>query len=198
MNSTDSEYIFKIDFNKWKLLRDSETGLLKDPVPEENFEKFEYWCDKNHKPVRQIIPKEGNANYADFLNLSTCKLERKVSLTLGWRAYDDEISKEEYEELCQVALLEYHYNNHIDNTTLIPYQRLGLHFWIFKDKIIIKKAKKIYYVNCEKKKVEKLLQFNEEMLSTAIKITEYEFYNSVIRKLLRIHGNFLINKDEKT
>ncbi len=194
MKGTNSEYLFEIDFDQWALLKDSETGLLKDPVPAEEFEVFEYWCDEYHKPVRQVIPKDGDAYYADFLNLRTCKLERRVSLTLGWSAYDDEISKEKYEELCQVALLKYHYNKHVDSSALVPHHRLNLGFWRLKDELIIYMTREAYHVNCEEKKVKKFRQFNTDMLNSATRISEYEFYHSIIRRLLKIDENILIDE----
>ncbi len=103
------EPLFKIDFNNWGLPKNPETGLPTEPVPSENFYKYEYWSDVFNQPIRQIIPKNGSPLYADYLNLDSITLHRKVSSLLGDSAYDDEISKSEYETLCQTVLLRYHY-----------------------------------------------------------------------------------------
>ena len=186
-----SEYLFKIDFNQWKLLKDAETGELKDPVAPENFDRYEYWDDKGHRPVRQIITKNGRDHYADYLNIETGKLERRVASVLGWSPYDDEISKEAYEELCQTALLEHHYHRNINDRILVPYQRLALSYYQSGKLLFIKHVRLLYPVNIEKKQLEKRRWFKEKILSRATQLSEYEFYYAVIRELQNIHGSLL-------
>ena len=192
MSNTSFEHLFKIDFEKWTLLKDAETGELKEPVSIGNFERFEYWDDKDHQPVRQVIQKDGYSHYADYLNVKTRKLERRVSSLLGVSPYDDEINKEEYEELCQVALLEYHYNRLVNYKALLPYQRMALSYLKCQDSILIQKTKSLYAVDCSEKRVMKIRK-SKELIESSVVINEYEFYHLVIQKLLKIHGNFLIN-----
>ena len=176
--------IFNIDYDNWKLLKHHETGELVDPVPLNEFDKYEYWDDKQHNPVRQIIPKVGEPLYADYLNVKTGQLERKVSSLLGWSAYDDEISKEQYEELCQTTLLDYHYRKHIDYTAILPFQRIGLVYFKFQDEVFIKKGKEIFSVNYEEKKLVNSSEPIEDFINSSITISENEYYTEVIQKLM--------------
>ena len=192
MSNTSLEHLFKIDFEKWTLLKDAETGQLKEPVSIGDFDRFEYWDDKNHQPVRQIIQKDGYSHYADYLNLKTGKLERRVSSLLGVSSYDDEIDQEEYEELCQVALLEYHYNLLINYKALLPYHRMALSYLKTQDSVLIQKTKSLYAVDYSEKRLIKTSK-GKELVKSSVEIGEYEFYHFVIQKLLKIHGNFLVD-----
>lgn len=182
---------FNIDYNKWKLLKNPETGKLEDPITLDEFERYDYWDDKQHNPVRQIIPKIGQPIYADYLNVKTGKLERKVASLLGWSAYDDEISKEQYEELCQTTLLDYHYRKHIDYTAILPFQRIGLVFFKYQDEVFIKKGKEIFSVNYEEKKIVNFSEQIKHFVNSSMTISEKEFYSVVIQKLIERYDNII-------
>ncbi|WP_430965293.1 hypothetical protein [Spongiimicrobium sp. 2-473A-2-J] len=193
-NHKISEPLFKIDYNKWDLLKNPETGLLIEPVPIEDFDRFEYWSDELNRPVRQIISKKKRRLYADYLNLNTASLYRRVSSLLGVSPYDDEISKEKYEELCQIALLKHNYQKQINYEILIPFQSLALTFLKYKEKTLIRKANTLYEVNCEKQRVEKTSLISENIIDKAKGISEYEFYYSVIQTMIEKNGEeFLSN-----
>lgn len=185
--------LFKIDFNKWKLLKNPETGLLIDPVPMDDFDKFQYWSNLFKEPIRQIICKKEASLYADYLNLDSATLYRRASLTLGFSAYDDEITKEEYEELCQTALLKHHYNKHINYEILLPFQTLALTFLRFQEKVLILKLKELYKVNTQKRLLEKTSLFSEDILAQCEKISEHEFYYYIIQELIKKDGMEFLN-----
>ncbi len=189
--SVKSDYLFEIDFNKWNLLKHPETGELKDPVSLDNFEGFEYWDDKSHRPVRQIMVKNGMSNYADYLDTETGELDRRPSSLLGVSPYDDEISKEEYEELCQTVMLEYHYKRLINDETLMPFQRLGLEYLKSQGLILILKHKTLFAVDHRDRKVIHI-GWDKDLIKSSVKISEYEYYYSVINNIIRINGNISI------
>ena len=182
------EPIFKINYNKWSLLKDPETGLFINPVPSDEFDRFEYWSDEFNQPVRQIICKNKRCYYADYLDLNTATLKREVNSTLGVSAYDDEISKEQYEELCQLVLLKKNFRNHINYQILLPFQSLALSFLKYKEKMLIRKSKVVYVVNCKKQRVEKKSLLSGNIIAKAKEINEYEFYYSVIQILIKKNG----------
>lgn len=194
---TDSnldEPFFNIDYSSWKLLKNPETGLLIEPVPIEDFDRFDYWSDEFNQPVRQVISKKERPLYADYLNVKTASLYRRVASLLGCSAYDDEISKEQYEELCQTVLLKHNYQEQINDEILLPYQSLALTFFKFDGKLLISKAHLLYEVNCEKQMVEKTILSLNHISAKAKKLSEYEFYHSVIKVLIEKKGkDFLTN-----
>lgn len=183
-----SKPLFKIDFNTWRLPKNPETGLPIEPVPSENFNKYEYWSDTFNQPIRQVIPKNGRPLYADYLNLDTITLRRKVSSLLGVSAYDDEISKDEYEALCQTALLRHHYQKQINYEALLPFQTLALTFLRFQEKVLILKTQQLYTVNYKEKKLERISLNPRDILDKSEKISEHEFYYAIIKELIELNG----------
>ncbi|WP_350287297.1 hypothetical protein [uncultured Croceitalea sp.] len=195
---TDSilnEPIFNIDYNSWRLLKNPETGLLIEPVPIEDFDKFEYWSDEFNQPVRQVISINDRPSYADYLDVKTGLLHRRVALLLGCSAYDDEISKEQYEELCQTVLLKHHYQKQINYELLLPYQSLALSFFEFEGRLLINKVHSLFELNCEKQMVEKTILSLDDMISKAKKLSEHEFYHAAIRVLIEKKGKGFLTND---
>ena len=183
INYKIDEPLFKINFNKWGLLKDPETGLLVEPVSIEDFDRFEYWKDQFNTPVRQVICKNKPCYYADYLNLNTATLQRAVKSTLGWSAYDDEISKEQYEELCQTVLLKDRFKKLINCDVLIPFQSLALTYFIWNERFFVGKTISIYEVNFGKLKLEKT-NLSQENIVSLKKVREYEFYYGVFNVLI--------------
>ena len=185
--------LFKIDFTKWRLPKNPETGLPIEPVPEKDFDKFEYWSDELNRPVRQVIPKKGSPLYADRLSLKTATLYRGVC-SLGISAYDDEITKEVYEELCQTELLKYHYHKQINYEVLLPFQRLALDFLKLAEQPYILKTSNLYTVNVQKRILEMVTSNTKDIINQAEKVSEFEFYYLTIKELIKKHGaGFLDN-----
>lgn len=187
INHKIDEPLFKINFNKWGLLKNPETGLLFEPVSIEEFDRFEYWRDQFNNPVRQIICKNKPSLYADYLNLNTATLQRVVKSTLGWNAYDDEISKEQYEELCQTVLLKDRFKKLIDYDVLIPFQTLALTYFVWNERFFAGKTTYIYEVNFGKLKLEKTNLSQEDIVSLK-RISEYEFFYGIFNILIEKFG----------
>ena len=163
-----------------------------EPVPEKDFDRFEYWSDELNRPVRQVISKNGVRMYADRLSLKTATLYRGVC-SLGISAYDDEITKEVYEELCQTELLKYHYDKQINNEALQPFQTAALDFIRLADKPYILKANNLYAVNVQKRRLEMVASDVKNSANNPEKISAYEFYYLTIQELLKKHGVDFLN-----
>ena len=176
--------LFKINYSTWGLLKNPETGLLFEPVPIEEFDRFEYWRDQFNTPVRQVICKNKPCYYADYLNLNTATLQRSVKSTLGWSAYDDEISKEQYEALCQMVLLKDRFKKLINADVLIPFQTLALTYFAWKEQFFIGKTISTYEINFGKLKLEKT-NLSQEDIAGFKRISEYDFYYGIFTILIK-------------
>lgn len=193
-DSNLNEPLFNIDYNSWRLLKNPETGSLIEPVSPEDFDKFEYWRDAFNQPVRQVISKKDRSLYADYLDVTTGLLHRRVASLIGCSPYDDEISKEQYEELCQIVLLKHHYQKQINHEILLPYQSQALSFFEFEGKLFISKVHSVYTVNYEKQMVDKTNLSLHDVVTKAKKISEYEFHHAVVQALIENKGkSFLTN-----
>lgn len=187
INYKIDEPLFKINYNKWGLLKEPETGFLFEPVPIEEFDRFEYWSDQFNKPVRQVICKNKPCHYADYLNLNTATLQRAVKSTLGWSANDDEISKLEYEELCQTVLLKNRFKKLINYDVLIPFQTLALTYYVWNERFLVGKTKYIYEINFRKLRLEKT-NLSQENIVSFKRISEYKFYYGIFNVLIENFG----------
>lgn len=176
--------IFNIDFNTWKLLKNPESGVLEEPVPKKEFDHFEYWSDAFNQPVRQIISKNNSSHYADYLDLETATLSRRVSSLLGWSPYDNEIDKNQYEELCQLVLLKHRFKKLVNLDILIPFQTITLRFYDWDARLLIGKTKKLYGFNFKKLMLEETNVSKEEMVN-AKSISEYEYYYGIFNILIK-------------
>ena len=175
--------IFSIDFNNWQLLKKPESGVLEDPVAAEDFNHFKYWSNEFNQPVRQIICNNSFSNYADFLDLDTVVLHRRVSLLIGSSPYDDEINKNQYEELCQLVLLKHRFKKLINYDILIPFQTLTLDYYGWNGKFVIRKTKKLYEINFTTLKLEETNLSQEEGVNLK-RISEYKFYYGIFNVLI--------------
>ena len=182
-----AEPLFKINYNDWGLLKNPETGMLFDPVLIQEFDRFEYWSDQFNKPVRQVICKNKPCNYADYLNLNTAALQRSVNSTLGWSAYDDDISKEQYEELCQKVLLEDRFKKLINYDILMPFQTIALTYFVWNNRFFIGKNTYIYEINFGKLKLEKT-DLSKKNIVSLKRISEYEFFYGIFNVLIKNFG----------
>ena len=176
--------LFRIDFNKWQLLKDPESGLPKEPVPQANFDHFEYWSDEFNRPVRQVICKDTFGQYADYLDLDTVILHRRVSLLLGNSPYDDEIDKVQYEELWQQVFLKHRFQKFIDYNVLHPFQTKALCYYCYKKKFLIKKAATFYKVNFTTLALEETI-LSQGDIDNARKISEYEYCYHIVNILVK-------------
>ncbi|MBS9463567.1 hypothetical protein KIM67_14205 [Flagellimonas sp. 389] len=106
---------YGIDFNHVESYDspDGEQILLKN---QQFFKNYEYKRDWDGTPVRVIRLQDGSTNYADYIKTKTATLCRQVNVLSVDDRYIDDLTEQEYYELCDFYIARKRFLAQVDES----------------------------------------------------------------------------------
>ncbi|UII75889.1 hypothetical protein LV716_16735 [Flagellimonas sp. HMM57] len=118
---------YGIDFNHVESYDspDGEQILLKN---QQFFKNYEYKRDWDGTPVRVIRLQDGSTNYADYIKTKTATLCRQVNVLSVDDRYIDDLTEQEYYELCDFYIARKRFLEQVDESNCKSKYRLNKFF----------------------------------------------------------------------